>query len=124
MKKVIVKHNGIEIGNAIIEDDKAQEMADIYKDNYKIFEPYEVIDENKNPTGVFVYPEHSVEVVDLSQDYDFLFAECIKNRIQEYPSPAEFMNVYFDGGSQAIEQLQQKRLEIKAKYPKPVKANQ
>ena len=102
MKKVILKHNGVEVGSAIVEDEKSQEMADIYADNYK-------------------GEEYSIEVIDLSQDYDFLLAECIKNRMSEYPSPEDFMNAFFDGGDLAVQELQSKRLLIKSKYPKPVK---
>lgn len=102
MKKVILKHNGVEVGSAIVEDEKSQEMADIYADNYK-------------------GEEFTVEIVDISQDYDYLLSECFKNRLAEYPSPQDFMNAFFDGGDVAIQELQANRLLIKSKYPKPVK---
>lgn len=35
MKKVILKQFGSELGHAIVEDDKAQEMIEIYLSNYK-----------------------------------------------------------------------------------------
>jgi len=88
------------MGHAIVEDDKAQEMMDIYLDNYK-------------------GEEFTVEVIDISQDHDFLLSECIKNRKAEYPTMEDFMNAYFDGGEIAVQELQNKRLAIKAKYPKP-----
>jgi hypothetical protein len=62
--------------------------------------------------------EYTVEEIDISAEY--ALAEVIKNRVAEYPSPAEFMNAFFDGGESAIAELQTKRLAIKAKYPKPV----
>jgi len=62
--------------------------------------------------------EYSVEVVDISHEWEL--AEVLKKRKAEYPSAEEFLNVFFDGGSAELEALKQKRLEIKAKYPKPV----
>ena len=35
MKKIILKQFGVELGHAIVEDDKAQEQAAIFLDNYK-----------------------------------------------------------------------------------------
>jgi hypothetical protein len=65
--------------------------------------------------------EYTVDVIDLSSDYDYQLQECIKNRIQEYPKPEDFMNAYFDGGEVALNELRTKRLSVKAKYQKPVK---
>jgi hypothetical protein len=58
------------------------------------------------------------EITDITAEH--ALAEVIKNRVAEYPTPAEFMNAFFDGGESAIAELQTKRLAIKAKYPKPV----
>ena len=51
MKKVILKKEGLELGFAIVEDDKAQEMVDIYLDNYK-------------------GDEYTTEIVDITQEYN------------------------------------------------------
>ena len=68
----------------------------------------------------FKYPEGSiVEYIDLEQDFDYKLAKCIEARVLEYPSFSQFLNAYFDGGSPALDELRAKRLEIKAKYPKP-----
>lgn len=63
--------------------------------------------------------EYSVEIVDLDQDPQYQLEQAIAKRKAEYPSAEEFMNAFFDGGDEAIVALQAKRLEIKAKYPKP-----
>lgn len=70
MKKVILNKNGEYIGHAIVEDSNEQEMVNIYKQNYNIFEPYEKIDELNKPTGIFIYPEHSVQIIDITQEYN------------------------------------------------------
>jgi hypothetical protein len=61
--------------------------------------------------------EYTVEITDISSEY--ALAEVIKNRVSEYPTPADFMNAFFDGGDAAVADLQAKRLAVKAKYPKP-----
>lgn len=58
--------------------------------------------------------EYTVEIEDISQEH--ALREVIAKRVAEYPSPADFLNAYFDGG---LDILREKRLEIKAKYPKP-----
>lgn len=60
-----------------------------------------------------------VEVIDISYDHDL--AQCLAARKAAYPSPEEFLNAFFDGGQDALNLLQQKRLEVKAANPKPVK---
>ena len=63
--------------------------------------------------------EYSIEIDDISFEYEL--NEVITKRKSEYPTMEEFLNAYFDGGEAAILELQQKRLEVKAKYPKPIK---
>ena len=63
--------------------------------------------------------EYTIEIEDITYEHDL--AECIANRVSEYPRPEEFMNAFFDGGQDALDELQALRLAIKAKYPKPVK---
>lgn len=62
--------------------------------------------------------EYSVEIVDISEEWKLY--KCVEKRRLEYPSPEEFLNVFFDGGSAELEALKQKRLAVKAKHPKPV----
>ena len=62
-------------------------------------------------------PEYTIEIIDMTQEY--ALQECIANRKAEYPTMEEFLNAYFDGGEVAVQELQAKRLAVKAKYPKP-----
>ena len=63
--------------------------------------------------------EYSVEIEDIS--YEHALAECIAKRKAEYPSPEDLMDAFFDGGEEALEELRQQRLAVKAAHPKPVK---
>lgn len=58
--------------------------------------------------------EYTIEIEDISKEY--ALKEVIAKRVAEYPSAAEFLNAYFDGG---LDLLREKRLAVKAKYPKP-----
>ena len=63
--------------------------------------------------------EYTIEVTDISYEHDL--AQCLAARKAAYPTPEEFLNAFFDGGQDALNLLQQKRLEVKAAHPKPVK---
>jgi nitrogen fixation protein len=61
--------------------------------------------------------EYTIEIEDITAEHEL--GECIRKRKAEYPSAEEFLNAFFDGGDEAVAELQAKRLAIKAKYPKP-----
>jgi hypothetical protein len=78
---------------------------------------YPVLDEEGNTTGEIFPAEYTVEVTDITAQYNL--EQAIKNRINEYPNLGDFMNAFFDGDQASnLEELKQKRLAIKAKYPK------
>jgi hypothetical protein len=66
----------------------------------------------------FKYPQDAIaEYHELS--YEDKLQECFHKRKSEYPSPEDFMNAWFDGGAEVLNNLELKRLAVKAKYPKP-----
>lgn len=75
------------------------------------------LDEMGEPTGVMLPAEYTVEIEDITAQYEL--DQCIAKRKAEYPSAEEFLNAYFDGGQTALDALQQIRMLVKAKYPKP-----
>jgi len=60
--------------------------------------------------------EYTVEIIDISAEH--ALQQTLAARKAEYPSAEEFLNAFFDGGDEALEALRQRRLAIKAKYPK------
>jgi hypothetical protein len=112
-----------------VHENEPHDPMDIIEE--RIIEDSPAIQEVTNESGEIVQPfvpsvshkefklkaEYTVEITDISQEY--ALQECIQKRKSEYPSPEEFMNAYFDGGEQAVAELQAKRLAVKAKYPKP-----
>lgn len=74
------------------------------------------IGEDGQPTGVIFPAEYTVEIIDITAEH--ALQQALAARKAEYPSAEEFLNVFFDGGDEALEELRQRRLAIKAKYPK------
>jgi hypothetical protein len=114
-----------------VHENQPHDPMDIIEE--RIIEDSPAIQEVTNESGEIVQPfvpsvshkefklkaEYTVEITDISQEY--ALQECIQKRKSEYPSPEEFMNAYFDGDEEALKKLQEKRIQIKAKYPKPNK---
>ena len=75
------------------------------------------LDAEGNPTGVILPAEYTISIEDITSEHEL--QQVIMKRKAAYPSPEEFMNAFFDGGDEAIEELRQKRLQIKQLYPKP-----
>lgn len=70
--------------------------------------------------GVTILPaEYTIESWEVVPTKEELTAKCLWQRQQEYPTPQEFMDAYFDGGQGALDALAAKRQAVKAKYPKP-----
>ena len=63
--------------------------------------------------------EYTIEVTDISYEHEL--QKCIQNRVAEYPDVGQFLNAFFDLGEAGLQELRNKRLEVKAKYPKPIK---
>jgi hypothetical protein len=116
MKKVTVKNlAGIQTHGAEMEDPTLWIAECVLANMWGLPERPE-LDEMGEPTGVMLPAEYTVEIEDITPEYNL--QQVIAARKAEYPSAEEFMNAFFDGGEEAIAALQAKRLEIKAKYPK------
>jgi hypothetical protein len=93
---------------------KDEPMAEVY-DESDVLEERLIQEESMPPRKeVKLKSEYSIDIIDVSQEH--ALREVMAKRIAEYPSPAEFLNAYFDGG---LDLLREKRLQVKAKYPKP-----
>lgn len=79
----------------------------------------EELDERGQPTGVILPAEYTIEIEDISYEHELF--QVLAKRKSLYPSPEEFLNAFFDGGEQALEELRQRRLVIKQNHPKPIK---
>lgn len=116
MKKVIVtKNNGATYGAEL--EDPTEWIESCISNNSWGLPERDVLDEEGNPTGEKLPAEYTIEITDITHDH--ALQVCINNRVLEYPTAEEFLNAYFDGGEIAVQELQNKRLQIKAKYPKP-----
>ena len=117
MKKVIVKNlQGVQTHGAEMEDPAAW-IADCEASCAWGIPAHPELDADGKETGVIIPANYTVEIVDVTAEHEL--AQVIAARKAEYPSAEDFLNAFFDGGDEALEALRQKRLEIKAKYPKP-----
>ena len=116
MKRVIIENIYGEIGRAQMEDPTAWIAECVASNAWGLPERPE-LDADGNPTGNTLPAEYTIEIIDISAEHEL--QECISKRIAEYPTFGDFMNAFFDGGEQALAELQAKRLAVKAKYPKP-----
>lgn len=94
---------------------KDEPMAEVYDEADVLEERLTQEESMPSRKEVRLKAEYSIEIVDISQEH--ALREVIAKRIAEYPSAADFLNAFFDGG---LEELREKRLAIKAKYPKPI----
>lgn len=99
MIKIIVKSNDLIIDQSHY--DESKEKLASWLDGNKSSYPQDAIAEY-----------HAIS-------YEDELKECFDKRKSEYPSPEEFMNAWFDGGAEVLNNLELKRLAVKAKYPKP-----
>ena len=116
MKKVIIKDkDGVQkAGAEMLDPSHLEWIADGIAGNWWGLPEREELDEMGKPTGVILPAEYTIEVSDITQEH--ALRECIQKRMAEYPSASDFLNAYFDGG---LDLLREKRLSVKAKYPKP-----
>lgn len=116
MKKIIVKNlDGIETHRAEMEDPSAW-IADCLANNYWGQPERAEVNDDGQPTGNILPAEYTVEIIDITEEYNL--QQALASRRSEYPSAEEFLNAFFDGGDEALEALRQRRLAVKAKYPK------
>lgn len=103
----------------------AQDAIELLDENGQSFDPpqfSEAIPERVeviSPAMARLPAEYTIEIENLEENPQWLLEQAIQKRRLEYPSAEEFLNAFFDGGDEALEALKNKRLEIKAKYPKP-----
>lgn len=114
MKKVIVKNKSGKQIDMIVIADPQQWIEDGVKSN-KWGQPEQlIIDEYGNYINKDA--EYTISIDDYNNES--MLELCYANRKAEYPTAEEFMNAFFDGGEDDLNKLQEKRLLIKAKYPK------
>lgn len=92
---------------------KDEPMSEAY-DEADVLEEKTEEHEMRSVRMVKLKAEYTIEIEDISKEHEL--REVIAKRIAEYPSAADFLNAFFDGG---LEELREKRLAVKAKYPKP-----
>lgn len=99
MKKIILKQFGSELGHAIVDDDKAQEQADIYLDNYKGSEG-----------------EYTVEIIDVTAEVNQ--AKDNEQALKYLADTDWYIIREMDSGVECPSEVKQARAEARAKVIK------
>jgi hypothetical protein len=63
---------------------------------------------------------YTYEILDLTNDYDYLLQQCHEKRKSEYPDIADYMDGLVKGDQAQMDKYIADCLAVKAKYPKPV----
>ena len=74
-------------------------------------------------TWVLLKADYTIEVIDLDQDYNWLLSECHRKRKAEYPKIEDWMDAMVKNDEQQKKDYIDKCLEVKSKYPKPIRSN-
>jgi hypothetical protein len=79
------------------------------------------VEKEENENLVLLKSDYTIEIIDLDKDYDYLLSECHKKRKAEYPDSGEFLDSIVKGDEEQKQMYIDKCLEVKRKYPKPIR---
>lgn len=93
--------------------------------SYEVNEQGHTVEVQKERTEIWILlkADYTIEIIDLEKDYDWLLSECHKKRKAEYPPYEDYLDAVVKGDEQQKQEYIDKCLEIKNKYPKPIKEN-
>lgn len=91
--------------------------------DYQKDEEGSIVEVQKERTEIWILlkADYTIEIIDLEKDYDWLLAECHRKRKAEYPPYENYLDAIVKGDEQQKQEYINKCLEIKAKYPKPIR---
>lgn len=81
------------------------------------------VQKEEKETWVLLRADYTIEIIDLENDYDWLLSECHRKRKAEYPKIEDWMDAMVKNDEQQKQNYIDKCLEVKSKYPKPVRSN-
>lgn len=91
--------------------------------SYEINDQGHTVEVQKERTEIWILlkADYTIEIIDLEKDYDWLLSECHRKRKAEYPPYEDYLDAVVKGDEQQKQEYIDKCLEIKNKYPKPIK---
>jgi hypothetical protein len=79
------------------------------------------VEKEESQNWVLLKADYTIEIIDLDKDYDWLLSECHRKRKAEYPDSGEFLDSIVKGDEVQKQMYIDKCLEVKLKYPLPIK---
>lgn len=72
---------------------------------------------------VLLKADYTIEIIDLDKDYDYLLNECHTKRKSEYPPIEDYLDSIVKNDEIQKQNYIDKCLQVKSKYPKPIRSN-
>lgn len=73
-------------------------------------------------TFYLIKADYTIEIKDLTLDYDWQLQECYRKRLDEYPSIQVMVEALYEEDNARISELKTQRAAVKTKHKKPVRA--
>lgn len=81
------------------------------------------VEKTKKEKWVLLKADYIIEIIDLENDYDWLLNECHRKRKEEYPKIEEYLDAIVKNDKKQKQNYIDKCLEVKNKYPLPIRSN-
>lgn len=81
------------------------------------------VEKTKKENWVLLKADYTIEIIDLEQDYNWLLSECYRKRKEEYPKMEDYLDGVVKNDEEQKREYIDKCLEVKRKYPKPIRSN-
>ena len=81
------------------------------------------VEKTKKENWVLLKADYTIEVIDLDTDYDWLLSECHRKRKAEYPPYENYLDAIVKNDEEQKQDYINKCLEVKRKYPLPIRSN-
>jgi hypothetical protein len=79
------------------------------------------VEKEESQNWVLLRADYTIEIIDLDKDYDWLLSECHRKRKAEYPDSSDYLDAIVKGDEVQKQMYIDKCLEVKLKYPKPIR---
>jgi hypothetical protein len=79
------------------------------------------VEKEESQNWALLRADYTIEIIDLDSDYDWLLSECHRKRKAEYPDSGDYLDAIVKGDEIQKQNYIDKCLEVKLKYPKPIR---
>jgi hypothetical protein len=81
------------------------------------------VEKERIETWVLLKADYTIEIIDLDKDYNYLLNECHTKRKKEYPAIEDYSDGIVKNDEIQKQKYIDKCLQVKLKYPLPIREN-